>query len=675
MTFLHPEFLYYMLPLILILFGFLLTQKEAQAHYFSDEVISRLRVSANTLTLRARNALFMLIAILMTIALADPVIKNGKIEVKAKSADIMLALDISDSMLAEDVYPNRLKLAKQKALQLLSYAPNERIGVIAFAKNSYLVSPLSFDHDAVKFLLSKLDTSSITEQGTNFMAMLEVVDRSIKKDSKKYLLLLTDGGDKKDFSKEIAFAKEKGIAIFVLGVGTKQGAPIKQKNGEFIKQNGKIIVSKLNENIADLATKTGGVYIQSVNSDEDVKTMLQEIERHSKKKELKSQEIEKFIPLFYYPLGLALLLLLIATSSMSKRVKVNVPGAFILGLMFLHSTDSNAALLDFMDIKEAKQAYEKKEYEKSAQLYDNYAKSSNHGESYYNAGNAFYKAGKYKEAIKNYEEAKFDDKISRAKNLSNMGNAYVKMGGEENLKKAVEAYEASLKMYEDKDTRENLEAVKKALQKKKQQQQNQDQKDQNKKDDKNKKNKDQKNKDQNKKDQKDQNKKNDENKKDSQGSKNDQNKDPKDNKSSKEDKKGQEKEDKNKDMKSKKQSDEEKKRQEENAKNQKEQKEKENKNAHDSKKEQQMRKQEEKAKEQDKKMKQEKAAQEKKKEEEKNKEKGSQGEMIQGKPMKNVMSDAEEKKWLKALNQDQNSYLYMLSPNNTKKDNSNEKPW
>ena len=103
MTFLHPEFFYYMLPPLLILFALLLTQKESDVHFFSEEVISKLRVSENTLTLRARNALFLLMALFIVIALAQPVIKDGEVEVKAKSADIMIALDISDSMLAEDV--------------------------------------------------------------------------------------------------------------------------------------------------------------------------------------------------------------------------------------------------------------------------------------------------------------------------------------------------------------------------------------------------------------------------------------------------------------------------------------------------------------------------------------------------------------------------------------------
>jgi len=626
MIFLHPEFLYYMLPLVIILFSFLLTQKEPQASYFSDEIINKLRVSSNTLTLKARNAIFMLIAILMIVSLAAPVIKDGKVEVKAKSADIMIALDISDSMLAADVYPNRLKLAKQKALELLRLAPNERIGVIGFAKNSYLVSPLSFDHEAVRFLLSKLDTSSITEQGTNLMSMLETVDKTIKKDSKKYILIFSDGGDKKDFSKEIRFAKEKGIVVFVLGMGTKQGAPIKMKNGEFIKQNGKIIISKLNDSIANLATKTGGVYIQNVNANEDVKAMLKEIENHTKKKELKSQEIEKFIPLFYFPLGLALFLLLIATSSMSKRVKVDLPAAFILGLFLLNSTSSYAGVLDFMDIKEAKSAYEHKDYDKSAKLYDDYAKSSNNGQSYYNAGNALYKTKKYKEAIQNYEKAKFNDKASRAKNLSNMGNAYVKMGKEKNLKKAIESYESSLKIKDDKETRENLEAVKKALKKKKKQKQKQ----KNKKNSKNKKSK------QNKKDE--QNKKEKQKKQDSKG-------------------KG-EKSDKKQDMKSKKPSKEEKEKQEASK------KEKKNKAA--------QKKEEKKNKDKKQKVKPQKPQELK---EDKKDTKTQKAMNAKAMPMKDKMSDAEEAKWLKKLNKRQNTYLYKLNSSKFNKEESNEKPW
>ena len=466
MSFLHPDVLYYLLPLVIVLFGFLLTQKEAQAHFFTQEIMEKLRVNSRSLTIKTRNVLFMIMSVLIIVALAGPVIKEGTVQVKAKSADIMIALDISDSMLAQDVYPNRLNAAKQKAMELLKLAPNERLGVIAFAKNSYLVSPLSFDHNAVGFLLRQLDTTSITEKGTNLMSMLEVVDNSVKKESKKYLLIMSDGGDNDDFSKEIEFAKEKNIAIFVLGIGTAKGAPIKMKDGSFIKQKGEIIVSTLNENISNLATKTGGVYIQNVRSNEDVKTMAAEIEKHSVKRELKSEEVERFVALFYYPLALALFLFLIATSSFFKRSNALV-AAFALFAVFLGAQDANAGLLDFMKLEQAKKAYDAKEYDKSLEVYEEYAKRDANAESYYNAANSLYKQEKYEEAIKSYEQAGFEDAENNAKKYSNIGNAYAKQNKPELLQKAVESYEASLKLQEDKETRENLEAVKKALEEQK----------------------------------------------------------------------------------------------------------------------------------------------------------------------------------------------------------------
>ncbi len=468
MTFLYPNMLF-LIILVLILFTLLLTQKESHAHFFNEAVMQKLRVSVNTLPLQVRNGLYLLVAILLVLALANPVIKEGKVAVKAKSADIMIALDISDSMLAKDIYPNRLKAAKAKAMELLKLAPNERIGVIAFAKNSYLVAPLSFDHNAVGFLLHNLDTTSITEKGTSFLSMLEVVDRSIKKDAQKYLLVLSDGGDKKDFSKEIAFAKSKGITIFVLGVATKKGAPIQNEDGTFIKQHGEIIVSRLNENIAQLATKTGGVYIQSVRADADVKAMLSEIEKHSKKRELKSEEIERFEPLFYYPLALALLFFLVATTSKYKR-KSAVVLAFVT-LFGASLQDANAGLLDFMQINKANTAYEKGQYKNAALAYSAFADKSQNDASYYNAGNALYKQKKYAEARKSYEKASFTEADKEAQCLANIGNTYVKEKKPNLLQKAIESYEKSLKLKEDKATRENLEAVKKALKKQKQKQQ------------------------------------------------------------------------------------------------------------------------------------------------------------------------------------------------------------
>jgi len=623
MSFLHPEFIYYMLPPLFILFGFLLTQKETQETFFSKEVMQKLRVSANTMTLRARNALFLLIGFLIIIALAQPVIEDGKVMVKAKSADIMIALDISDSMLAQDVYPNRLEFAKQKAITFLDASPDERVGVMAFAKNSYLVSPLSFDTSAVSFLLKQLDTNSITQKGTDFLSILEIFSKSQKATQEKYLLILSDGGDAREFSKEIEFAKKNNMVIFVLGVGTKKGAPIKLKNGSFIKHKGEILVSKLNENISELATKTGGVYIESTLASTDIETMLKEIKSVSKEKELKSEEIHKYIPLFYFPVGLALFLLLIATSSMGKRVKVELPSLLLASMLVFASTDSSADILDFMDLRDAKEAYEAGEYEKSAKLYGKYAQESKKGEAFFNAGNSLYKQKKYKEALKAYERATFlteneDDESLRAKNFSNMGNAYAKS---QDLQKAVESYEKSLEIQEDKQTRENLQKVKELLK-----EQKKDSKDSDKKEDK-KENKKKDNKD-NSKESKDSDEKSD---KDS--DKKDKSKKDEDSSKSKE---SEDKKQSKDEMKSKEEKDSDAKKDEKNKEEKKEQLEKLDKD---------------------------------------DEKKNSQGEEKMQNISKQKMSDAEEKKWLDQLNLQKSTYLYKLGEQKPMEENSDEKPW
>jgi Ca-activated chloride channel family protein len=624
MSFLHPEFLYYMLPPLLILFGLLLTQKESQAQFFSKEVMDRLRVSANTLTIKARNALFLLMGILMILALAQPVIKEGTVEVKAKSADITIALDISDSMLATDVYPNRLDMAKQKVLTLLDEAPNERIGIVAFAKNSYLVSPLSFDTRAVAFLLRNLDTSSITEKGTDFLSVLDVVSKAQEDKAKKYLLILSDGGDKSDFSDEIKMAKEQGIVVFVLGVATKKGAPIKLSDGSFIKQDGDILVSKLNENIADLAVKTGGVYIQSTTSSNDIKTMLQEITDKSDEKELKSEKIQKSTPLFYYPLAIALLILLIATSSVRKRESLNISSVFMLFSLLFVNQHVEAGMLDFMELSKAKEAYAKEDYESSAKLYEKYANESGSGEGYYNAANAYYKQKKYKEAVEAYKKATFDTEEARAKNYSNMGNAYAKEGVGESLQKAVESYEESLKIKEDKETRENLEEVKKLI--KKQKKDSKDDKDGDKKD------KDKKSDDKNR-------DKNDGDKKESDEEKSsDEKEKSKDEKDSSKSRESKDKEKNSDEMKSKKE-------EEKNSKS-------DNNQSKDEKKKDDL------------------------KELAKNDENSSKDAVTAPKELeKQKMSEAEEQKWIEQLNMNQNSYMYRLNDEKPKNIRSDEKPW
>jgi len=627
MTFLHPEFIYYMLPVLVVLFVLLIMQQESLEHYFSDSVMDRLRVNSNSLTLKARNGLFFLVGVLLILALANPVLENGKVKVKSTSADIIIALDISDSMLAGDVYPNRLESAKKKALELINRATKERVGVIAFAKNSYLVSPISFDSKTVSFLLSKLDTSSITQQGTNILTMLETVAKTNANRDKKYLLILSDGGDETDFSAEIAYAKENGITVFVLGMGTEAGAPIKKRDGSFIKYNDKIIISKLNESISEFAIKTGGVYIQNTTSSKDIEAMLDEIVKNSEHKELKSQEIKRYVALFYYPIIVAMLILLIAFSSIGKRVKHSMPASvFILFALLLSSSPSVADMFDFKKLDDAKKLYDAKEYNSSAQIYEKYAQKNDNAEAYYNAGNAYYKEKQYTKALSAYSFARVEDKELKASKLSNMGNALTRLGTKNTLERAIKHYEASLKIKEDKLTRENLEAVKKALE---------ENKDKSKKDEKA-------DKDKESKEQKTDEKGDDSDEANDQNNKN-KNKDSKNNDSSKSNKSDEEKNPDNKNKSDDSKTKDEGKNSDENPND--------NNDAGD-------------AKQQTKELKDE------NREEVDKKEGGAASDS-----KLQEMSDSEETKWLNKLNSKQNTYLYRLNEQKIENREKNEKPW
>lgn len=624
MTFLHPEFIYYMILPLIVLFGLLLTQKDRQGVFFSEEVMEKLRVNSKRMSLKVRNALFFIIASLLILALAQPSIPNGKVEIKAKSADIMIGLDISDSMLAEDLYPSRLELAKHKILELLNAAPNERIGVVAFAKSSYLVSPLSFDHDAVSFLVRQLEPSSITEKGTDLMQLLYSVNESLKEQKNRYLLLFSDGGDNEDFSQEIAYAKEHNITVFVLALGTKKGAPIKEKDG-FITQNGKIVISKLNQSISSLATSTGGVYIEGVSSDKDVKEMLSQIESHTKQKTLKSETITRYIPLFQIPIGLALFLLLIATSSMSKREVVNLPSLFLITLLLSASVPSYAGIMDFKLLDDAKKSYESGDYKTSSSLYDKYVKDHDTNEANYNLASSFYKDKKYKKAVQAYSNVHFADKDKQAGVLYNLANSYAKSG---ELQKALDTYKNSLALKDDDDAKENKEIVEKLLQKK-----------QDKKQDK----------------QKQKNQKNNQNQ--NQNQKSDQNKDQQD-----QNKQTQDKQNKKSDQEKK---DQDKQQQNSSKEPQKDQKSDKEENSSQENK-QQSRDEQNKEKPQD--MNQSKKSD---KEEQKQQEKSAGASQAD----KERMSDKEEKKWLQRLNLNTPAHIYKLKSSKAQKDNENEKPW
>ena len=555
MEFLNPNVFYMMLVPLILLFVLLVTSKSGMQRNFSKEILDKLRVGKQYLGKNTRNTLYFLVLILFIITLARPVINQKEQNIQQNLIPIVIALDVSTSMRAADIYPNRISLAKKKLQHIIQKAQNTTIGVVLFAKDSFVLSPVTEDFLSLKFIVDNLDTNLDFINGSNVFSTLEATKFMLEEYKVKNLIILSDGGNNNEYTKELEFVKENDIVVYSIGLATKEGAPIPKGDGYLTNDNGDIVTVKLNESIKNLSLKSAGGYIDYTLDDTDVQAIINRINIQSKKEELTVQKIKTYTELFYYPLSFALFLLLLALSSFpSKKAKKSVNNSIVILSLLIGSiftTKSEAYTFDFEKINKANDAYEKKDY-KTAE--DNYRSIQKNNQSLYNLANTLYKEKKYTEAIDLYTKIITDDKELESKKLHNLGNSYVNTN---NLKKAKELYEKSLKIKKDKETQENLDIVNKELEKqenkkdkKKQQDKNKD--DNKKKNDKNKKEKDQKNQKKNseKNSQKDQNKEKKENEKSEQEKKQ---QEQKKNNKSKEDKKNKDKSDKEKDAKSQKQ--------------------------------------------------------------------------------------------------------------------------
>ncbi|WP_345977085.1 VWA domain-containing protein [Sulfurimonas sp. HSL3-7] len=462
MTFLYPEFIYMMLPVLIVLFALLLTQSEVQEQLFSPKILEKLRVDTNRLSTRVRNFFYFLMFLFIIMALAGPVIEKGIAKVQVKDDAFFVALDISDSMLCDDIYPTRLERAKLTLLELLQAARSSQIGLLAFAKESYLLSPPTLDHRSIAFFLKGLQGTHISEQGTNILTLLKAADKLFAQDGEKKLLIVSDGGDSEAFSREIAFAKERGIKVFVLGVATDRGAPLRESGGGLRKESAeRVVISRLNRGISRLAEESGGTFV-SIESME-MNAFLQKISGEKLNPSEKEQPI--YFHLFVFFIGMAMLMLLIATSSFGKGERYHLPALLLLAVNLVQPAQLKASLFDYRNLDEAKSAYENEAFRASAKGYHRYGIEHKSAEAIYNEANALYRLGRYERAIGLYNSIHFVEAQKNHLLYHNLGNALVKLGDEAHLKKAVEAYNKALRFQEDQASRENLAMVEELLRK------------------------------------------------------------------------------------------------------------------------------------------------------------------------------------------------------------------
>jgi len=529
-------------------YGFYHFQKKGHAalqRFAAGHLLEKLTESVSPGRRTIKRILLIIAVASIFVALARPQVGFQWKEVKRKGIDILMAVDTSKSMLANDVQPNRLERSKLGIMDFVSRLEGDRVGLVPFAGTAFLMCPLTLDYDAFRQSLHALDTGIIPQGGTDIASAIREAELAFSNDANhKILVLVTDGEDLEGEALNAAReAAQKGLTIYTVGVGTPAGEliPLKRRgNGFFVKDDqGQLIKSRLDEKmLQNIAETTGGQYEplgrQAEGLDAIYKQKLSLVPKNELSERMKRVPIDRF----EWPLLLALILL-VAEFAISdrkpRRKKIPVIKTAdrrpLQGARGVQAASLALMLMTFLLISQnayaspqsAEEAYKSGKYSLAVKEYKAAAEESpDNAQLQFNLGAAAYKEKKYKEALTAFQTAmKIKEIPLQNKTYYNMGNTLYRQGEKtekfkpqntiKHWEESIKAYEGALKLDpDDKDARFNQEYVKKKLEalKKKQKQDNKSSKADNKKKDKNQKNKD---KNKNKKKNKDK-KKNKENK-------------------------------------------------------------------------------------------------------------------------------------------------------------------
>jgi Ca-activated chloride channel family protein len=262
--------------------------------------------------------------------MANPQIGTKYEEVKREGFELMICLDVSNSMLAEDLTPNRLERAKQAISRLVDRLKNDKIGIVVFAGEAYIQLPMTVDHSAAKLFLRSIDTDIVSTQGTAIGKAVELAMSSFSTNSKanKSIIVITDGENHEDDAlKQAAAAVEQGIKVHTIGIGSLDGTPIPMyKRGQMLgyrkDREGNTVVTKLNETMLQQIAASGeGTYVRANNSRTGLNALMDELEG-MEREEFDSKMFTSYEDRFQYFIAVALLLLLIEVLLPSRKLKV-----------------------------------------------------------------------------------------------------------------------------------------------------------------------------------------------------------------------------------------------------------------------------------------------------------------------------------------------------------------
>ena len=471
------------IPLLIVLYFFMLAWKKKTIKKIGD---ARLVNEMIKDYLPQRFAIkFVLIVVAFAtgvLALANLRFPKGTEKVSRNGIDVMIALDVSKSMLAQDIQPNRLDRAKQVLGKLIDKLANDRIGIVVFAGKAYLQMPLTGDHGAAKMYLASASTDVVPTQGTVVADALKMCNSSFNAKEKKYksVVLISDGEDHDEGAEKIAeqMANE-GISINTIGIGSPGGAPIidATTNQEKKDNQGNVIVTKLNEEeLMSIASKGNGIYQLFTTTDEVVSKLEAQLNSMDQRV-ITEDSLVNYSNYFSYFLALTLILLVIEIMISTKKKwaweeKIKTESKhlpIITGLFLVMIPSAIFAQNENSIVKKGNDAYEKKEYGKAIDNYRNVIeKNPLNATAQFNLGNALYRNKKSDEALGAYENAINNANATADKSVS-FYNKGVVLQNDKKLPECIDAYKKSLKLNpDDEDARQNLQ---KALQQQKQQQQ------------------------------------------------------------------------------------------------------------------------------------------------------------------------------------------------------------
>lgn len=491
----HIEYLLALaaIPLIAALYFYLLKWKKNTIKKIGDkQLVNQLIAGYSSKKFSFKLLLFIAAFTAIVVALANPRKPLGSATVNRSGIDVMIALDVSKSMLAQDIRPDRLERAKQVIAKLIDKSPDDRIGIVVFAGRAYLQMPLTTDHAAAKMFLTSATPDVVPTQGTVIGDALKMCNAAFSSTEKKYksIILISDGEDHDENA--IAYTKalaDEGIMINTVGIGSPEGANIMdQETGDYKKDAaGNLVITKLNEDeLRKIAESGNGIYQRFSNTDDVVNTLDKQLQSMGQRPIIENS-LMNFKNYFPWLLAFALMVLMIEFFISEKkfirnkkvvvdRAKVAVTALILFSFLIpvALSAQNDKAL-----VKKGNEAYVEKKYDQAIDSYNKaLEKNPESAPAQYNLGNALYKSEKKEDAVAAYNAA-----IERSKLPMDKSAAYYNKGvalqNNKKLPECIDAYKNALRINpKDEDARLNLQ---KALEQQKQQQQQKDKDDKDKK--------------------------------------------------------------------------------------------------------------------------------------------------------------------------------------------------